>query len=106
MNEKRKYKRNYYYLWQMAEAIKVEFHRINDLVAIDFNKEEDRYIYAKNVEQYYLYVNNGQKLEQYNNPMKDIEITIKEVRMVLFSDIYILLSSLLKDYSGVEDKNY
>ena len=104
MNEKRKYKRNYYYLWQMAEAIKVEFHRINDLVAIDFNKEEDRYIYAKNVEQYYLYVNNGQKLEQYNNPMKDIEITIKEVRMVLFSDIYILLSSLLKDYSGVEDK--
>ena len=46
-NEKRKMKRNYYYLWQMAEAIKIEFYRIN-LVVIDFNKVEERKIYAKN----------------------------------------------------------
>ena len=69
--------------WQ---KLKVEFHRINDLVAIDFNKEEDEYIYAKNVEQYWP-VNNGQKLEQYN-PVKDIDYYKRSSDGVIFRYIY------------------
>ena len=102
-NEKRKMKRNYYYLWQMAEAIKIEFYRIN-LVVIDFNKTEDRKIYAKNTEQYYLFADIDQngKLVKYENPMKDIDITINEIRRVLCPDIYTLLCTLLGQYNSIE----
>lgn len=94
-NKKRKIKRNYYYLWQMAEAIKIEFYRIN-LVVIDFNKTEDRKIYAKNTEQYYLFADIDQSgnLVKYDNPMKDIDVTINEIRRVLCPDIYALLNTL------------
>lgn len=94
-NKKRKIKRNYYYLWQMAEAIKIEFYRIN-LVVIDFNKTEDRKIYAKNTEQYYLFADIDQNgnLVKYDNPMKDIDITINEIRRALCPDIYALLNTL------------
>lgn len=94
-NKKRKIKRNYYYLWQMAEAIKIEFYRIN-LVVIDFNKTEDRKIYAKNTEQYYLFADIDQSgnLVKYENPMKDIDITINEIRRALCPDIYALLNTL------------
>lgn len=103
-NEKRKMKRNYYYLWQMAEAIKIEFYRIN-LVVIDFNKVEDRKIYAKNLEQYYLFADLDQsgKLVKYDNPMKDIDITINEIRRVLCPDIYALLYTLLGQYNSTEN---
>lgn len=108
-NEKRKMKRNYYYLWQMAEAIKIEFYRIN-LVVIDFNKIEDRKIYARNLEQYYLFTDLDQsgKLVKYDNPMKDIDITINEIRRVLCPDIYTLLNTLFsqKDIMNLIGNNY
>ncbi|AXL20729.1 hypothetical protein [Megasphaera stantonii] len=95
MKEKRKIKRNYYYLWQMAEAIKIEFYRIN-LVVLDFNKDKDRKIYAQKNEQYYLFIHDGASndLIKYDNPMKDIDITINEIRRVLCPDIYALLNTL------------
>ena len=95
MKEKRKIKRNYYYLWQMAEAIKIEFYRIN-LVVLDFNKDKDRKICAQKTDQYYLFIHDdaSDDLIKYDNPMQDIDITINEIRRVLCPDIYALLNTL------------
>ena len=42
-NEKLMIKRNYYYLWRIAEAIKIEFYRSN-LFKVNFDKEQDKKI--------------------------------------------------------------
>ena len=99
-NEKLMIKRNYYYLWQMAEAIKIEFYRSN-LVNVDFDREQDKKIYVDDVAQYYLYVKNDDKtLTRYNRPMDKVEITIKEINRIICPEIYALLNTLLRQYTG------
>lgn len=93
-DEKRWMKRNYYYLWQMAEAIKIEFYK-EDLVAVDFNNTDDRKICVSDMEKYYLSVWRNGSLEKYPNPMQNVEITINEIRRVIYPDIYALLNLLL-----------
>ena len=99
-NEKLMIKRNYYYLWQMAEAIKIEFYRSN-LVNVDFHKEQDKKIYVDDAAQYYLYVKNeDKKLVRRERPMDKVEITIKEINRIICPDIYALLNTLLRQYTG------
>lgn len=104
--EKRMIKRNYYYLWQMAEAIKIEFYRSN-LVNFDFEKEQDKNICVENMDQYYLYVRSDtdNALKRYDRPMDKVEITIKEISRIICPDIYALLNTLLYRYVGnrIED---
>ena len=96
-NKRRQYKRNYYYLWQMAEAVKIQFYRLTNVVEMDFNDEDGRSVVAQNVEQYYLYVDDNGKMVKLDNPMKDIEINIKELKKLLYADLYMLLNGLLKE---------
>ena len=100
--ERRKVKRNYYYLWQMAEAIKIEFYRSNAVVNVDFEKEQDKKIYVDDLSHYYLYVRRaeGADLEEDNHAMDKVEITIKEINRIICPDIYALLNTLLRQYTG------
>ena len=99
-NEKLMIKRNYYYLWQMAEAIKIEFYRSN-LVNVDFDKEQDKKIYVDDAAQYYLYVKtDGKTLTRHDRPMDKVEITIKEINRIICPEIYALLNTLLRQYTG------
>ena len=102
-NERRKIKRNFYYLWQIAEAIKIEFFKSN-LVNVDF--EEDKKIYVKNPAEYYLSIRQGGKLQKFDNPMDGVEITIREIVRIILPDLYALLTTLLRHYGDNELTTY
>ena len=93
-------RRNYNYLWQMAEAIKIEFYKSSSTVSIDFAKEEDRNICTGGQDDYYLYTrkNLNAQLEKQAAPLGNIRITIKEISRTIYPDIYALLSILLGEY--------
>ena len=101
LDQKRTIKRNYYYLWQMAESVKIAFYRANlDLVSVDFNNDEDRTLCVQNLDHYYLMIHpSGQpgEFKKLDSPMKDIEITINDIRRVIFADIYKVLKNILPD---------
>lgn len=90
----KKIKRNYYYLWQLAEKIKIKFYE-EDVVSIGFRSEENKPLEFDTIENYYLYIINGEDLEKKENPADKIEITINEIRRVLCGDIFGLLNELL-----------
>ncbi|MDE5833830.1 MAG: AAA family ATPase [Desulfovibrio sp.] len=91
---KRKVIRNFYYLWQMAEAIKIEFYKNNRAVM----ENEQARIQMKNDNQFYLWVRRspGSPLEMEKDPLAGLQITFKEIERVLTPDIYALLTSLLR----------
>ena len=101
--ERIKVKRNFYYLWQLAEAIKIEFFKSN-LVYVDF--ERDKKIFVRSPEECYLSVRVGNSLQVKNNPMDGVEITIREISRVLLPDLYALLSTLLHHYKDSELMEY
>ena len=102
--KKRNIKRNFYYLWQIAEAVKIEFFKSN-LVNVDF--EKDRKIYAQNIDEYYLNIaKDGDKLQKVERPMDGVEITIREITRILLPDLYALLKTLLRNYSDDELTKY
>lgn len=100
-SDKRFICRNYNYLWQMAEAIKIEFYKSSSTVSVDFSKEEDRNICIGGEADYYLYVRreDDAPLEKMPAPLGNIRITIKEITRIICPDIYALLNVLL----GVHD---
>ena len=99
-----KIKRNFYYLWQIAESVKIEFFKSN-LVNVDF--EKDRKIYAQNIDEYYLNIaKDGDKLQKVERPMDGVEITIREIARILLPDLYALLKTLLRNYSEDELTKY
>lgn len=100
---KQKVKRNFYYLWQLAESIKIEFFKSN-LVNVDF--EKDKKIYVKSPEEYYLSVWDGDKLVSRPNPMDGVEITIREIVRIILPDLYALLKTLLENYSDEDLAKY
>ena len=102
-NERLKVKRNYYYLWQLAEAIKIEFFKSN-LVNVDF--EKDKRIFVRSAEEYYLSVRQEGKLQTKSDPMDGVEITIREINRVLLPDLYALLKTLLHHYTDGELTQY
>lgn len=94
-NERIKVKRNFYYLWQLAEAIKIEFFKSN-LVNVDF--EKDKKLFVRSPAEYYLSVRLDGKLQNQSNPMDGVEITIREISRILLPDLYALLRTLLRHY--------
>ena len=99
--DRRMIKRNFYYLWQMAEAIKIQFY-MSDIVNVDFNKDDDREIYIGDAKQYHLAIRKDGKgeMEDYKNPLDDIEITFKEIDSLIKPDIYALLNAMLRLYES------
>ena len=101
-------KRNFYYLWQIAENVKVEFYK-SARVRVDFSREEDREISVGDASRYHLAVNRAGDaagvLEDCPDPMADIEITINEIERVITPDIYSLLNDLLAYYTPDKEHN-
>ncbi len=94
-------KRNFYYLWRIAEAYKIQFYRANmDFVSVNFSNAEDRKIGIPDDNKYYLYIrkNIGGELEKVMNPMSGIEITNNDIHRLLYADIYALLKTVLEPY--------
>lgn len=100
-------KRNFYYLWQMAEAYKVQFYRASmDFVSVNFSNAEDRKIGIPDDNKYYLYLRKTEDgaLEQVMNPMSGIEVTNNEIHRLLYADIYALLKNVLYSYDTDDDE--
>lgn len=107
LQRKNKLKRNFYYLWQMAEAYKIQFYRANmDLVSVNFNNPADRKIGIPDDDKYYLYVKNSAdgQLEKLTNPMSGLEITNNDIHRLLYADIYSLLKNVLSAYDDNEQE--
>ncbi len=102
-NERLKVKRNFYYLWQLAEAIKIEFFKSN-LVNVDF--EKDKKIFVRSPEEYFLSVRRDGKLQPQTDPMDGVEVTIREISRILLPDLYALLKTLLAHYGDNELLQY
>lgn len=107
IKKKSQLKRNFYYLWQMAEAYKIQFYRANmDFVSVNFSNPEDRKIGIPDDNKYYLFVKKteGGDLEKVMNPMSGIEITNNEIHRLLYADIYSLLKNVLEYYDTTNDE--
>lgn len=107
LQRKSKLKRNFYYLWQMAEAYKIQFYRANmDFVSVDFNKPDDRKIGIPDDDKYYLYVKGTTdgELEKLTNPMSGIEVTNNDIHRLLYADIYALLKTVLYSYDANDNE--
>lgn len=80
-------RRNYYYLWQLAEKIKIMFFE-DDILILDL-KSLDL------VDDYINVYNENQELVPVKNLASKLVITITEIRKVLYGDIYGILNELL-----------
>lgn len=91
--------RNFNYLWQLAEKIKIEFFSRTDLVSIDFNKPTDKNIVVSSDANLYFYIKNMDKDVPpliKTGGVPDIEINTKEITALLKPEIYYLLASIFK----------
>ena len=89
----KKVKRNFYYLWRQAERVKIEFYKKNEKVAMD---EEDTFINLDSKDNYYLYISEDGELKKKMNPFENVEVTIREINLVICGDIYSLLVGLFQ----------
>lgn len=89
----KKIKRNFYYLWGQAERIKIEFFKKNEKVSMD---DEDTFISMDSKDNYYLYVSENGELKKRMNPFENVEVTIREINLVISGDIYSLLVGLFQ----------
>lgn len=102
-NDKADVKRNFYFLWQFAEQIKLEFYR-EDKVVVNKNSQLDLNSIARSS---YLYVyDENERLKRIEDPLDNIEITINEIRKIICGDIYLLINKLLPDRDHADDKDY
>lgn len=87
-------RRNFLYLWYLAETIKIEFYKAANIVEMDFDDMEDHELQAciDDKQNYYLYGADGQSIDE---PLQGIHITIKEVERAICPDLYALLNKLL-----------
>ena len=90
-------KRNFYYLWQMAEAYKKSFYQTQkDRVDLDFDDEKDLEVGIGTQDMYYLYWRNEKgKLEKKEKPLEGLRITITDIERLLYADIYYLWTRVL-----------
>ena len=99
-NDKVNVKRNFYFLWQFAEQIKMAFYR-EDKVIVDKRTYLDLDSLSKSS---YLYKYDQQgELVRIDNPMDDIEISITQIQKLICGDIYMLLSELLPEDADAMD---
>ena len=89
----KKIKRNFYYLWRQAERVKIEFYKKNEKVTMD---DEDTFISMDSKDNYYLYISENGELKKMINPFGNVEVTIREINLVICGDIYSLLVGLFQ----------
>jgi hypothetical protein len=93
-----KVKRNFYYLWQYAEQVKIVFYREEKIVLYD--EAQNNFLEVDSNDSYnYLYyidtTNEDNVLKKEENPFGSLKITITEIRKIIYGDIYSLLSEIL-----------
>lgn len=88
-------KRNFYCMWRLAEKIKIEFFNTIK-VQFDFCDSEIKELLVDSTNDYF-YVNQNDKLDKRNNPLKNVTITNKDVERIICGDIYGLLYGLMKN---------
>ncbi len=101
--DKYKVKRNFYYLWQFADQVKIIFYREEKEVKKD--KWDDAIEMIGDLSLNYLYKIEGDELIRLDNPF-NLEITITEIRKVIFGDIYSLLNRILNIEDGLPKQVY
>lgn len=99
-----KIKRNFYYLWQFSEQVKIIFYREEKEVKKD--KWDDAIQTIGDLKLNYLYQKQGDVLSRLEAPLDDLEITITEIRKVIFGDIYNLLNRILNLENGLPNPIY
>ncbi len=95
--KKKKIKRNFYYLWNLAESIKIEFYKKDQLTLIGFTKLSDSTM-GENYENildesklnFSIFIRDGKELVEKNN-LPQITITAQDVDDLIRGDIYALL---------------
>lgn len=94
-----KKKQNYYFLWQLAEKIKIKFYE-TDIVSYDISGENNSMLNTTS-ETFYVRDSSGALTSQH---IGQVSLTIKELHRLLCGDIYCLLNSLLlKEEAGLLD---
>ncbi len=88
-------KRNFYYLWQVAEKVKIKFYE-QDAVSIGFQQEDNPLQYDP-PEDDFLFLGDGKDVRKLDHPAKNVKITINEIKRVLCGDIFLLLTSLMPE---------
>lgn len=103
-NEKMHARRNFYYLWKMAETIKIEFFKSN---LVRMEERDARLKLDDGKGHYYLWVRTSANapLQKLETPLREVEITYKEIDRILYPDIYALLTVLLR-VDGKENYTY
>lgn len=99
-----KIKRNFYYLWQFAEQVKIIFYREEKEVKKD--KWDDAIQTIGDIKLNYLYKIEDDSLIKLDSPLDELEITITEIRKVIFGDIYNLLNRILNLDNGLPNPVY
>jgi hypothetical protein len=99
-----KIKRNFYYLWQFAEQVKIIFYREEKEVKKD--KWDDAIQTISDLKFNYLYKIENETLVKLESPLDNLEVTITEIRKVIFGDIYSLLNRILNLDNGLPNPVY
>ena len=108
-NSKRRTERNFHYLWQLAEEVKIAFFDRTDTVVYKFegtdNRLDDKTILIASKKNLYFYIKNpnGAGLTK-SNIIPDIQININEISALLRPYIYWLLSNLFIDNNNPNNK--
>lgn len=84
-------KRNYYYLWQLAEKIKIQFYE-KDIVSFEISEENTQQFHLGTLKQEFFVYEEGKLVPK---TLGSVNITIKELHRLLCGDIYCLLNAVL-----------
>jgi len=91
-------KRNFYYLWQLAERIKIEFFAKTELVSFELDSERKNSLIEIDPRNLFFYIKNPKDTTPpliKTNGVPKIEINTKEITALLRPDIYYLLATLV-----------
>lgn len=93
--DKKAMKRNFYYLWQLAEMVKLDFYK-KEKVQVDFEDSAKMLDIPESSNSLYICDREeDEELQEITNPTKEIRITITDIRKIICGDIYILLNHIL-----------
>lgn len=95
-SDKKRKQRNFFYMWKLAEKIKIEFFS-TDQVRIEFGNGDLPIPLRVDTRDDYFWVERTGRLQRETDPLNGIVITNKDVERVICGDIYGLLYGLIKD---------
>ena len=114
-NTRHQVKRNFYFLWQLAEEIKIRFFTYTSTVEITLDDQKETVI-PVDVSNIYYYIKNPEgdfpplvstKDMDISRDSKPVNITVNEINMLIRPDIYYLLSNIFQlDSDNFDENNY